>query len=74
MNTTISARAMPAAPHFVLYNDKWVSGEIGPPDVSIISGYNVFALSFWLVSGPTDQAEEWTLLDDTTRASIKASY
>ncbi|KAG2108451.1 glycoside hydrolase family 18 protein [Suillus discolor] len=74
MNMSISTRAMPAAPHFVIYSDKWVSGEIGPPDVSMISGCNVFALSFWLVSGPTDQAEEWTLLDDTTRASIKASY
>ncbi|KAG1859997.1 hypothetical protein C8R48DRAFT_802544 [Suillus tomentosus] len=82
MNTTISARAMPAASHFVLHNDKWVSDEIGPPDVTRIDGflvignqgYTVFALSFWLVSGPTDQAEEWTLLDDTTRASIKASY
>ncbi|KAG1776462.1 glycoside hydrolase family 18 protein [Suillus placidus] len=74
MNTTTSARATPAAPHFVIYSDKWVSGEIGPPDVSSIAGYNVFALSFWLVSGPADQAEEWALLDDTTRASIKASY
>ncbi|KAG1752140.1 glycoside hydrolase family 18 protein [Suillus lakei] len=74
MNTTISARTTPAAPHFVIYSDKWVSGEIGPPDVSRIAGYNVFALSFWLAAGPADQAEEWTLIDATTRASIKASY
>lgn len=32
------------------------------------------ALSFWLVSGPAEQAEEWALLDDTTRTSLKASY
>ncbi|KAG2136048.1 glycoside hydrolase family 18 protein [Suillus clintonianus] len=74
MNATISARATPAAPHFVIYSDKWVPGETGPPPVSSITGYNVFALSFWLVSGPADQAEEWTLLDETTRASIKTSY
>ncbi|KAG2347111.1 hypothetical protein BDR05DRAFT_974182 [Suillus weaverae] len=75
MNTTTSARATPAAPHFVIYSDKWVSSEIGPPDVSSIAGYNVLrvlhniiffsALSFWLVSA---------LLDDTTRTSLKASY
>jgi hypothetical protein len=32
------------------------------------------ALSFWLVSGPADQAEEWVSLDNATRASIKTSY
>ncbi|KAG1822394.1 hypothetical protein EV424DRAFT_1346603 [Suillus variegatus] len=54
---------MPAAPHFVLYNDK-----------GTLSCEPWGQTRFWLVSGPTDQAEEWTLLDDTTRASIKASY
>jgi chitinase len=32
------------------------------------------ALSFWLISGPADQAEEWVLLDNATRASIKSTY
>ena len=29
--------ATPAAPHFVVYSDAWVSGENGPPAVSAIS-------------------------------------
>lgn len=74
MDTALSARSTPAAPHFVIYSDKWISGETGPPAVSSIKGYNVFALSFWLVSGPADQAEEWVSLDNATRASIKTSY
>jgi chitinase len=74
MDTTLSARATPAAPYFVIYSDKWVSGETGPPTVSEITGYNVFALSFWLISGPADQAAEWVSLDNATRASIKTTY
>ncbi|EIW79384.1 glycoside hydrolase family 18 protein [Coniophora puteana RWD-64-598 SS2] len=73
-STNIAKRATPAAPHFVIYSDKWVSGETGPPAVSDITGYNVFALSFWLTSGPADQAIEWTELDNATRASIKSDY
>ncbi|KAI6164652.1 glycoside hydrolase family 18 protein [Pisolithus thermaeus] len=71
---TLVSRATPAAPHWVIYSDKWVSGENGPPAVSDIKGYNVFALSFWLISGPADQALEWTTLDSATRSSIHASY
>ena len=26
----------PAAPHFIVYSDKWVSGETGPPAPSVI--------------------------------------
>ncbi|KAG1740045.1 glycoside hydrolase family 18 protein [Suillus lakei] len=74
VDTALSARATPAAPHFVIYSDKWVSGETGPPAVSNITGYNVFALSFWLISGPADQAAEWVLLDNATRASYLTSY
>ncbi|KAG2128555.1 glycoside hydrolase family 18 protein [Suillus clintonianus] len=74
MDTTLSAHTTPAAPRFVIYSDQWVSGETGPPAVSKIKGYNVFALAFWLVSGPADQAEEWASLDNATRASIKKSY
>jgi hypothetical protein len=32
------------------------------------------ALSFWLISGPADQAEEWVLIDSATRASVIQSY
>ncbi|KAF9223962.1 glycoside hydrolase family 18 protein [Gyrodon lividus] len=40
----------------------------------IKQGYNVFALSFWLISGPADQALDWTTLSSSTRSSIKSSY
>jgi len=66
--------ASSSAPHFVIYSDAWVSGENGPPDVSEIEGYNVFALSFLLTSGSADQAQEWEELDAATRSSIKAQY
>lgn len=44
---SILARATPAAPHFVVYSDKWVSGENGPPDpsqidVSIVYSSTIF--------------------------------
>lgn len=71
---SLTSRATQAAPHWVIYSDKWVSGENGPPPVNDITGYNVFALSFWLFSGLADQAQEWTMLDSATRSSIKASY
>jgi hypothetical protein len=34
---TLSTRATPAAPHFVIYSDEWVSGENGPPPVSDVT-------------------------------------
>jgi hypothetical protein len=36
MDMALSARTTPAAPHFVIYSDKWISGETGPPAVSSI--------------------------------------
>lgn len=33
----ILARATPTAPHFVIYSDKFVSGETGPPDASAVA-------------------------------------
>ncbi|EJU05019.1 glycoside hydrolase [Dacryopinax primogenitus] len=63
-----------AAPHWVAYSDKWVSGENGPPAPSVINGFNVFILSFLMTSGAADQALEWTTLDSATRASIKSEY
>lgn len=35
------ARATPAAPHFVVYGDKYAPGTTGPPDASTIKGFNV---------------------------------
>ncbi|EED77818.1 hypothetical protein POSPLDRAFT_120960 [Postia placenta Mad-698-R] len=73
-STSSSGSGSSSAPHFVVYSDAWVSGENGPPDVSEINGYNVFALSFLLASGSVDQAQEWESLDAATRQSIKSSY
>ncbi|KAH7890780.1 glycoside hydrolase family 18 protein [Phlebopus sp. FC_14] len=74
LDTTLVSRATPAAPHWVIYSDKWISGENGPPSATDLTGYNVFALSFWLTSGPVDQAQEWTSISSSTRSSIKSSY
>ncbi|KAF8518094.1 glycoside hydrolase family 18 protein [Gautieria morchelliformis] len=73
-NGTLVPLATPAAPHFVAYSDQWVSGENGPPAPSVIQGFNVFALSFLLTSGPADQASEWVSIGSATRSSIKAQY
>jgi len=70
----IVKRTVPAAPRFVIYSDEWVSGENGPPAVSEIEGYNVFALSFLLLSGPADQAAEWASLSSSQRSTIKSQY
>ncbi|KAG6868953.1 hypothetical protein C0993_007167 [Termitomyces sp. T159_Od127] len=70
----ILSRATPAPPHWVIYWDKFISGESGPPAVSDIKGFNVFALSFLLVEGAFDQAEEWTTLTATQRTTIKSQY
>ncbi|KZV61339.1 glycoside hydrolase family 18 protein [Peniophora sp. CONT] len=68
------AAATPAAPHWVVYTDRWISGETGPPDVSLLKGFNTYILSFWLTSGPADQAVEWASLTADQRSSIKSSY
>ncbi|KAA1470280.1 glycoside hydrolase family 18 protein [Dentipellis sp. KUC8613] len=68
------ASATPAPPHFVAYTDRWNSGENGPPDASAIKGFNTYLLSFLLLSGPADQAVEWTLISASDRASIKSQY
>ncbi|KAF7356553.1 Glycoside hydrolase family 18 protein [Mycena venus] len=71
----ILARATPAAPHWVAYGDKFVSGVTGPPPVSSVKGFNVFILSFLLVEGAWDKgAFEWTSLSTSDRATIKAQY
>ncbi|KAJ7116029.1 glycoside hydrolase [Mycena epipterygia] len=70
----ILERATPAAPHWVIYGDKFVSGTTGPPDVSVVAGYNVFILSFLLTEGAWDKAYEWTTYTDAQRATIKAQY
>ncbi|KAF8074843.1 glycoside hydrolase family 18 protein [Lyophyllum atratum] len=69
----IIARATPAAPHWVVYQDAW-DGTIGPPAVSKIKGYNVFTLSFLLLEGAWDQAQTWTTLTAADRATIKSQY
>ncbi|KAJ7577057.1 glycoside hydrolase [Mycena floridula] len=74
----ILARATPAAPHFVLYGDQYVSGTTGPPPVSQLKVFNAnhpsSALSFLLLEGAWDKAQEWTTLSSTARSTIKAQY
>ncbi|KAF9266951.1 glycoside hydrolase [Marasmius fiardii PR-910] len=66
--------AVPSAPRWVIYSDKFVSGLTGPPPVSQVRGYNVFALSFLLTEGAFDKAAEWTQLTAQQRSDIKAQY
>ncbi|KAM5540642.1 hypothetical protein V8D89_005673 [Ganoderma adspersum] len=68
------AATVTSAPRFVIYSDKWVSGETGPPKASTIKGYNVFILSFLLSSGAADQAIEWQSLTSAERSSYKSDY
>ncbi|PBK72369.1 glycoside hydrolase family 18 protein [Armillaria solidipes] len=68
------ASIVSSPPHFVIYGDKWVSGLTGPPPVSQLHGYNILALSFLLVSGAFDKAEEWTQLTAAQRSTIKAQH
>ncbi|TFK53391.1 glycoside hydrolase [Heliocybe sulcata] len=67
-------RATPAAPHWVIYSDKYASGTTGPPPVSQVAGYNVFALSFLLLEGAWDKAEEWTTLTAAERSTVLSQY
>ncbi|KAF5387358.1 hypothetical protein D9757_005748 [Collybiopsis confluens] len=70
----ILSRAVPVAPRFVVYSDKFVSGITGPPPVADVTGFNVFAMSFLLLEGAFDKAEEWTQLTAAQRASVKSEY
>nr|GAT43607.1 glycoside hydrolase family 18 protein [Mycena chlorophos] len=70
----ILSRATPAAPHWVIYSDAYVSGTTGPPAVSAVTGFNTFNLAFLLVEGAWDKAEEWTTLTAAQRSSIKTQY
>jgi len=70
----ILARTTPAPPYWVVYGDKFVSGTTGPPPVADIVGFNVFLISFLLVEGAWDKAEEWTTLTADERATVKAQY
>ncbi|KAJ7446727.1 glycoside hydrolase family 18 protein [Mycena latifolia] len=78
----ILARATPAAPHWVIYSDQFVSGTTGPPAVSAVTvgitttgrNLHLFALSFLLTEGAFDKAFEWTTLTDAQRASVKSQY
>ncbi|KAJ4469520.1 glycoside hydrolase [Lentinula aciculospora] len=73
-NNTLVSNTTLAAPHWVIYSDRSISGLTGPPPVSEVEGFNVFALSFLLVNGAFDKAEEWTQLTSAQRATIKAQY
>ncbi|KAJ7760585.1 glycoside hydrolase family 18 protein [Mycena metata] len=71
----ILARATPAAPHWVpIIFRTSTFFLILPIAPSTITGFNVFILSFLLVEGAFDKAEEWVQLTAAQRASIKAEY
>ncbi|KAN0073593.1 Glycoside hydrolase superfamily [Tylopilus felleus] len=64
-------RSTPAAPHFVVYDDVW---EKPLPSPTELKGYNVYALSFWLTSGATDEAQAWQELTESQRSSYVKEY
>ncbi|KAF9047087.1 glycoside hydrolase [Hymenopellis radicata] len=69
-----SALAVPGPPHFVVYGDRYVAGMTGPPPASQIRGFNVFAISFLLLEGAWDKAQEWASLSASERSAVKAQY
>ncbi|KAH9940688.1 glycoside hydrolase [Amylocystis lapponica] len=64
---------IPAAPRFVIYSDE-ESGLPDPKKVKHGQGYNVFALSFLLASGSSDQAQTWEQMKASDRSRLKAEY
>ncbi|KAH0835490.1 glycoside hydrolase family 18 protein [Lanmaoa asiatica] len=64
-------RSTPAAPRFVVYDDAWVSPLPAPTQ---LQGYNVYALSFWLISGAADMALGWQDLTSSQRTSYLQEY
>ncbi|KAG9312391.1 glycoside hydrolase family 18 protein [Chiua virens] len=64
-------RSVPSAPRFVTYNDKWLNTL---PSASQLNGYNVFALSFLLISGPADEVENWAELSAGQRSALLSEY
>ncbi|EIW77991.1 glycoside hydrolase family 18 protein [Coniophora puteana RWD-64-598 SS2] len=72
--TSTGSSGSGSGPHWVVYSDAWISGETGPPKASDLDGFNAFLLSFWMTTGPSDQATTWSQLDATTRQSTKAEY
>ncbi|KAF8588809.1 glycoside hydrolase family 18 protein [Ramaria rubella] len=71
---TILSRDTSAGPYFVVYTDRLTPGVLGPPAASQVKGFNVVALSFFLINGVADKAQEWAQLTSTERSSIKAQY
>ncbi|KAF5350238.1 hypothetical protein D9758_007839 [Tetrapyrgos nigripes] len=65
-NVARATNAVPSNPRFVVYGDRFVPGLFSPPPADQIGGFNVFVLSFLLISGPADKAPD--------RASIKQQY
>jgi len=71
--TPVPRRAGPTAPVWLAYSDTWI-GSSSPPATSDIEGFNVFALSFWLLSGAADNAEAWTTLSASERSTVLSQY
>ncbi|KAJ7623188.1 glycoside hydrolase family 18 protein [Roridomyces roridus] len=76
VNTTCTISAshnITTSPKFLVYSDADSSGS-WPPPVSAISGFNVFAISFLMVSGAEDKAQQWASMSSSQRSTIKAQY
>ncbi|KAH9913859.1 glycoside hydrolase superfamily [Fomitopsis serialis] len=67
-------RFTPSAPYFVEYFDKGTSGITGAPNVSDVTGYNVFIIAFLLTEGAWDNAQGWSSLTADERSSTKTAY
>ncbi|KAJ7733926.1 hypothetical protein B0H16DRAFT_1467810 [Mycena metata] len=62
-----------SAPQFVAYFDKFVSYD-SMPDVSLLTGFTVFALAFVYPSSAVDNAQVWESMTAADRATTKAEY
>ncbi|KAF9006138.1 glycoside hydrolase family 18 protein [Cyathus striatus] len=67
----VLAQTIPVAPRFVVYADAY-SGVTGPPAVSDVEGFNVFALAFLLLEGAWDKAR--ASKPPSQRSTIKSQY
>ncbi|KAJ7469346.1 glycoside hydrolase family 18 protein [Mycena galericulata] len=79
MNSSASGNgtANMKAPYFVIYAMDTVEGEVGPPPVDKIKGFNVVSMAFLLTNGTPaaySQAAQWQSLSASQRADVKASY
>ena len=64
----------PPAPSAITVSIALLSVSKFVADKALSQGFNVFALSFLLIEGAWDKAEEWASLTAAQRSSIKSQY